>query len=163
VGASLLEGSAVRFVGTATIGTDHVDVPYLEGRGIGFASAPGCNARSVAEYVTAALLELELDLGRSRVGATLGVVGVGNVGSRVAALGGALGMRILVCDPPRAAREPSFRSVALDELVAAADVVTCHVPLEDHGADATRHLIGRERIARLRAGAVVLNTSRGGV
>jgi len=163
VGEALLARSPVRFVGTATIGTDHVDLPWLERRGIFFAAAPGCNARSVAEYVVAALLELELDLSREWRGAVLGVVGVGNVGSRVAALAHVLGLEVLSCDPPRAEREPHFRSSPLDEVVARADVVTMHVPRARGGPHPTHHLLDAGTLGRLRDGAVVINTSRGGV
>jgi erythronate-4-phosphate dehydrogenase len=163
VGEQLLAGSRVRFVGTATIGTDHVDRAWLERAGIAFAFAPGCNARSVAEYVVAALLELEVDLGRRWPGATIGVVGVGNVGSRVVALARVLGLQVLECDPPRAALEPGFHSVPLPTILAEADVLSFHVPLVRTGAHATQHLLDADRIARLRPGALVLNTSRGGV
>jgi len=159
----LLAGSRVRFVGTATIGTDHVDRAYLEQHGVAFAYAPGCNARSVAEYVVAALLELELDLTRSWQGATLGIVGVGNVGSRVAVLARALGMRVLECDPPRAERDPAFGSVPLERVVAEADVITCHVPMTRTGEHVTHHLLDADAIARLRPGVVLFNSSRGGV
>lgn len=163
VGDALLDGSRVRFVGTATIGTDHVDVAALERRGVAFASAPGCNARSVAEYLGAVLLELEHELERDFRVATIGVIGVGNVGSRVADVARALGLRVLQCDPPRAEREPDFASVSLDVLVRAADVLTFHVPLEDVGEHPTRHLLDAERIEQLRPGAVVVNSSRGGI
>jgi erythronate-4-phosphate dehydrogenase len=163
VDEALLAGSRVRFVGTATIGTDHVDRAYLERRAIAFASAPGCNARSVAEYVVAALLELEVDLQRDWRGRTIGVVGVGNVGRRVAQLAAVLGLEVLSCDPPRAALEPEFVSVPLARILAEADVVTIHVPLTRRGEHATHHLLGAAEIARLRPGAVVFNSSRGGV
>ena len=93
----------------------------------------------------------------------LGVIGVGNVGSRVAALAQVLGMKVLMSDPPRAELEPGFVSLAVTEILGAADVVTCHVPLTRTGAHATQHLLDTDGIARLRPGAVVLNTSRGGV
>lgn len=160
----LLAGSTVRFVGTATIGTDHVDLAYLERRGIEFAFAPGCNARSVAEYVAAALLELEEERGREWRGATLGVVGVGNVGRLVVEVGRTLGFTILACDPPRAeaeGREDLF--VPLARVLDEAAVVTLHVPLERHGRHATWHMLGARELERLRDGAVVVNTSRGGV
>jgi len=163
VGEALLADSPVRFVGTATIGTDHVDQAYLAKRGIAFAAAPGCNARSVAEYLVAALLELEVDLGREWPGAILGVVGAGNVGSRVATLARLLGLTVLECDPPRAAREAGFRSTPLAELLARADVISAHVPLERDGAHPTYHLLDAAALGRLRDGAVVINTSRGGV
>lgn len=163
VGDALLDGSRVRFVGTATIGTDHVDRAALERRGITFAAAPGCNARSVAEYVVAVLLELEAELQRDLRGATLGVVGVGNVGSRVAEVAQALGLRVLLCDPPRAEREAGFASVSLGVLVRACDVLSFHVPLERDGAHRTRHLLDAVASQELRPDAIVLNSSRGGV
>lgn len=159
----LLAASAVRFVASATIGTDHVDLDYLERRGTAFAHAPGCNARSVAEYVVAALLELEVDRGRSFGAATIGVVGAGNVGRKVIGMAGALGMRVLVCDPPRAEAEGPEGFVPLARILDEADVVTLHVPLTRTGPHATRHLLGAAEIGRLRPGAVLLNTSRGGV
>lgn len=163
VDESLLAQSRVRFVGTATIGTDHVDLAWLQRRRITFAAAPGCNARSVAEYLVAALLELEVDLARTWSGAVLGVVGVGNVGSRVATLAATLGLEVLACDPPRAEREPGFRSVPLDEVLARADVLTLHVPRVRDGRHATHHLLDAAALDRVRDGAVVINTSRGGV
>jgi len=159
----LLAGSAVRFVGTATIGTDHVDVDLLARGGIAFAYAPGSNARSVAEYVTAALLELEVERGRSWEGAVLGVVGVGHVGTLVVEQAAALGMEVLCCDPPRAEREGDAGFLPLARVLDAADAVTLHTPLAVAGRHATHHLIGARELARLRPGAVVLNTSRGPV
>jgi erythronate-4-phosphate dehydrogenase len=163
VDAALLSGSAVRFVGTATIGTDHVDRDFLVRAGIEFACAPGSNARSVAEYVTAALLELEIELGRSWSGRTLGVVGVGNVGRLVVEQARALGMAVLECDPPRARSEGSAGFVELAELLAAADAVTLHTPLVAEGPDATRRLVAGRELARLHPGAALINTSRGEV
>jgi erythronate-4-phosphate dehydrogenase len=163
VNAELLEGTAVRFVGTATIGVDHVDRVYLERRGIGFASAPGSNANSVAEYVMTALLVLGHRKGFRLEGATLGVVGVGNVGSRVARKAEALGMRVLRNDPPlaRATGDPRFAPIerVLDE----SDVITFHVPLTRSGEDATFHMIDEGLLARMRPGAILFNTSRGAV
>src|SRR5262245_39041681 len=102
VGAPLLEGSRVRFVATATIGVDHVDLDYLQKKGITFASAPGSNSNSVAEWFIASLLTLAERKGFSLYGKTVGVVGVGNVGSKVARNAAALGLRVLLCDPPLA-------------------------------------------------------------
>jgi erythronate-4-phosphate dehydrogenase len=162
VDRELLEGTRVRFVGTATIGTDHVDLSYLRSAGIAFADAAGSNARSVAEYVTAALLHLRgrglLDLEGMRIG----VIGVGHVGSIVARMAGVLGMIPLLNDPPRAAREPAFLSTPLAEL-RAARVITLHVPLTAAGPHPTRHLVDARFLARLPDGAIVINTARGGV
>lgn len=162
VGPALLDGSRVRFVATATIGVDHVDQPYLESRGIGFASAQGSNARSVAEWVLAALSVLARRRGTSLTRQTLGIVGCGNVGGRLATMAEGLGLRVILNDPPLARKtgDPKYRP--LDEL-ADADAVTFHVPLERGGQDPTFHLLGEALLARLKSGATVLNSSRGAV
>ena len=169
VNRELLDSSRVRFVATATIGTDHVDLAYLEEAGIAFASAPGSNARSVAEWVAAALLALEAR-GLARGGrlseAALGIVGVGNVGSRVDTVARALGMTTLLNDPPRRRAEGASGPdtfVSLDEVCGRADIVTFHVPLERGGEDPTFHMIDTELLAGLGRGAAVINASRGRV
>lgn len=162
VDAGLLAGSRVRFVGSATIGTDHVDLEHLRQAGIGFASAAGSNANSVAEYVVCALLELSRRRGRPLAGRRLGVVGVGEVGRRVAGYARALGMQVLVNDPPRARAVGAAGFRPLDEVVAA-DFVTLHVPLTRAGEDPTHHLFDAGRLASLGRDAVLLNTSRGAV
>jgi len=159
---ALLEGSRVRFVGSATIGTDHVDLPYLERRGIRFASAPGSNANSVAEYVVAALLCVAERAGRRLAGASLGVIGVGNVGSRVVAKARALGMNVVMNDPPLQRKTGSADFRPLDEALAC-EFVTLHVPLERGGPDPTWHLVDATVLDRMRRDAVLLNTSRGAV
>ncbi len=160
VDRSLLEGSTVKFVGTATIGTDHVDLTYLASRGIAFASAPGCNSNAVKEYVTAALLELASRNGMTLAGRTIGVVGVGNVGSKIVRVAEALCMRVLQNDPPLARLAEKSKFVTLEEVLAS-DIVTLHVPLTRSGADATYHLMDRERLTRMKAHAIFINTSRG--
>lgn len=164
VDASLLEGSRVRFVGTATIGTDHVDLAYLRDRGIGFASAPGCNANSVGDYVAAALLHLCRETGLSLEGKTLGIVGFGNVGRRVAAKAPALGLKAVKCDPPLAAasdRPEEF--LPLEALLERSDIVTLHVPLARQGAHPTLRLADSAFFARATRPIVLLNTCRGEV
>jgi len=163
VDASLLSGSRVRFVGTATIGTDHVDQDYLGRAGIHFADAAGCNANSVGEYVTAALLDLEASLGTSFVGKNLGVVGVGNVGTKVVEKGRALGLNLLLNDPPRMEREGMTGFVDLDLVLRESDVLTLHTPLVRDGRFPTHHLIGAPELDRMKSSAVLLNTSRGSV
>lgn len=162
----LLEGSRVRFYGTATIGTDHIDIPYLAEAGIPWAAAPGCNANSVAEYVTAALLLLGGRHGFELAGKTLGVVGVGNVGRRVVAKGRALGMRVICNDPPRQ-RDPTDAEAQaftdLDALLAEADVVTFHVPLNREGPDRSVGLADAARLARMKPGTLLINAARGAV
>jgi erythronate-4-phosphate dehydrogenase len=163
VNRELLAGSRVRFVGTATIGTDHMDLPYLEQQGIRWCAAPGCNANSVAEYLVAALLWLGRQRRFSLAGKTMGVIGVGNVGRRVAQKAQALGMRVLLNDPPRARQEGPAGFVELEPLLAEADIVTLHVPLEKGGPDPTWHMAGRSFFDRLRRGAIFVNAARGPV
>ncbi|NQT84941.1 4-phosphoerythronate dehydrogenase, partial [bacterium] len=162
VNASLLEGSRVRFVGTATIGTDHVDEEYLHSRGIAFASAPGSNANSVAEYVVAALLTTARRKNFPLKGKTIGVIGVGNCGSRVAKKAEALGMRVLLNDPPLWRQTGNKRFRPLEELFSA-DILTLHVPLTYEGIDATYHLVDEAFLSKLRPECILMNTSRGPV
>jgi erythronate-4-phosphate dehydrogenase len=162
VGPDLLDGTNVRFVGTATIGYDHVDLAYLQRRGIGFASAPGSNANSVAEYVATALLVWAGRRTSSLKGMTLGVVGVGNVGRRIVRVGEALGMNVLKNDPPLARTRGPQGFSDLDELMRA-DILTLHVPLTKTGIDATYHLFDAERLRKMKPGGVLVNTSRGAV
>ncbi len=158
----LLAGTPVRFVGTCTIGTDHLDLPGLKSAGVSVASAPGCNARGVVEYVLSCLLTLAERTGQPWRGRRVGIIGVGEVGGRLAATLGALGVDCLLCDPPRAERgEPGF--VSLDTLLAQADVLSCHVPLLKQGAHATQHLLDATRLANLKPGTWLINSSRGPV
>lgn len=162
VDKKLLAGSRIKFVGTVSAGTDHIDLRYLKEQKIAFSAAPGSNAESVAEYVIAALLSLHK---RGRINipeATLGVVGVGNVGSRVAMKAKALGMKVLLSDPPkyRTTGDKSFKP--LSHLMGS-DVITIHTPLTFTGKDKTERLFGMERLAGLKHGAVVINTARGGI
>ncbi len=165
VNAELLDGSRVRFVGTATIGTDHIDNEYLADQGIRFAYAPGSNADSVADYITAALLETAAEFDIDLHGRTIGVIGVGNVGSRVVKRAEALGMIPLINDPPLARESGGPEGAAylpLENLLAA-DFITLHVPLTRDGGDATHHLMDEALLSRLKPGAILLNSSRGAV
>lgn len=161
--ASLLTGSKVKAIATATIGFDHIDTEWCESNGIAWSNAPGCNSWSVKQYISSVLVVLAerhgLDLGKL----TLGVVGVGNVGSKVAEVGRALGMRVLLNDPPRARKEGAEAFVGLDRIVAESDIITVHVPLEREGEDATWHLFDQARIGGLRPGQILINSSRGPV
>lgn len=163
VDAALLAGSRVRFVGTVTSGADHVDTDYLAASGIAFASAAGCNAVAVAEYVLAAILLLAERRGFDPSTKTLGVIGVGRIGSIVARWGQALGMRVLRCDPPLQRRQAGGEYVDLAALAAASDLVTLHVPLTRQGPDRTAGMVNAEWLSTLKAGAVLINTSRGEV
>ncbi len=162
VNEALLAGSRVKFVATATIGIEHVDTDWLAAKDIGFASAPGSNANSVAEYVVAALLSLGRTYDFDLAGRSIGVVGVGNVGSRVAQKCDALGMTVKLNDPPLARQtgDPAYRP--LDELHDC-DILTLHKPLTRHGPDKTFHLADAAFFKSLKQGAFFLNTSRGGV
>ena len=162
VNAELLEGSAVKFVGSATAGTDHVDTNYLKHAGIEFAYAPGSNANSVAEYVVAALLSLATRDGFALADKTIGIVGHGEVGSRVAAKCRSLGMRTLINDPPLKDQGTKLDFVELDDLLAA-DILTLHVPLMFEGPFATANLISHEWLNRTsKPKMIILNTARGG-
>ena len=169
VTAELLTGTPVRFVGTATAGTDHVDVEGLKEAGIAFADAPGSNAESVAEYVLAALLALAAEQGKGMEGRTLGVVGCGHVGAQVAWRAEGLGLRVLRNDPPLAedarARGEAHAFVGFDVILAESDIVTVHTPLTRRGESAypTYHLFGLAELAALRPGAWLFNAARGAV
>jgi erythronate-4-phosphate dehydrogenase len=162
VDASLLEGSSVRFVGSATIGFDHVDRDYLQQQGIGFATAPGSNATSAAEYVVSALMVLSEQQGFELAGKTVGIIGCGNVGSRVRQRLSVLGMDCLINDPPLQACGGHDDFVSLDEVLQA-DIVTVHVPLILNGSHPTFHLVDESLLDKLKPGAIFINTSRGGV
>jgi erythronate-4-phosphate dehydrogenase len=162
VDASLLESSRVKFVGTATIGFEHLDTDYLEARKIGFASAPGSNAESVAEYVVAALLEVSARQRRVLEGRSLGIVGAGNVGSRLASRASSLGMEVVLNDPPLQRDKGSGIYRPLEELFGC-DVISIHTPLTFSGPDRTFHLAGRAFFDSLPRGCTFINTSRGPV
>lgn len=159
-GEPLLKDSAVSLVATATIGTDHIDIPWCESHGKEVANAAGCNAPGVAQWVWSALLRGGFDPSRH----TLGVVGKGNVGSIVADWGRRLGCRVIVCDPPRARKGfDDEQYLPLEDLLAEADAVTLHTPLTSEGEDATMHLISERELSLMKPGAILLNAARGPV
>lgn len=159
-GKSLLEGSDVKFIASATIGTDHVDMGYLASQKIAFANAPGCNAGGVMQYVHTALFAVAAEKGIDLKGKTLGVVGVGNTGSKVAALGEYLGFKVLRNDPPKmeAAADKSIYC-PLEYLLENSDIVTMHVPLDS----TTRGMADDDFFSRIAPGAIFINASRGEV
>lgn len=161
VNQALLAHSQVRFVGTCTIGTDHIDLAYLAEQGIGFASAPGCNADAVVDYALSSLLTMSERQGWSLLARKVGIVGVGNVGSRLQQRLQALGVSVLVCDPPRAESEGADAFAALDTLISRCDVLCFHTPLVKTGRHATHHLLNAERINELLPGTILLNAGRG--
>ncbi len=161
--AGLLSGSAVRFIATATAGFDHIDTHYCDEHGIGWSNAPGCNAVAVAQWVSASLARIAVAEGKPLAGRTIGIIGVGHVGSQVARLADALGMKVLLYDPPRAEREGGAIFTDLDTLLAESDIVTLHVPLTREGRHPTYHLADASFVARMRQGAILINACRGAV
>lgn len=161
--AALLEGSSVKVIATATIGFDHIDTSWCEAHGIVWKNAPGCNSWSVKQYMGSVLATLARRHGFDLPEMTLGVVGVGNVGSKVAEIASLFGMKVLLNDPPRARREGPDGFVSLDEIVEKSDIITLHVPLTREGVDATWHLFDEARISRMHDGQILMNSSRGPV
>nr|WP_298110108.1 4-phosphoerythronate dehydrogenase PdxB [uncultured Pseudomonas sp.] len=162
VDRALLHRSPVKFVGTCTIGTDHLDLEYFQQAPIAWSSAPGCNARGVVDYVLGSLLVLAEEQGVELSSRTYGIVGAGQVGGRLLEVLRGLGWRVLVCDPPRHAAEGGD-FVTLEQLVAECDVISLHTPLDRDGAHPTHHLFDAARLAQLKTGAWLINASRGAV
>jgi erythronate-4-phosphate dehydrogenase len=162
VDRNLLQNTPIQFVGTATIGTDHIDTAYLREAGIVYASAAGCNAVAVAEYVLTAIARLAIEKAMTFSNSTIGIVGAGNIGKRVMRMAHAIGMEVLRNDPPlqRLTGSPKYRD--LDALMEA-DFLTLHVPLNMKGVDKTCHLFDNNRLQKLRSDTVLINTSRGPV
>lgn len=162
VDEELLQNTKVKFVGTATIGTDHIDTGYLSSQNIYFADAAGCNADAVAEYVFTSIYYLAVKNNFSLKNKTLGVIGVGNIGSRVSRIAKALGMNVLLNDPPlkRKTNNPDFKD--LPEVLKA-DIITLHVPLNMDGVDKTYHLFDEKIFSSLNDRCVLINASRGEV
>jgi len=162
VDSDLLAGSSVRFVGTATIGFDHVDTEFLLSNNIGFASAPGSNANSAAEYLLAALLSVAKKHKIELQGKSIGIVGVGNVGSKVEKKARALGMKVYLNDPPLQRQTGNTKYLPLEDLVDC-DLITLHTPLTFDGIDKTFHLADERFFKSLKPGCIFINTSRGAV
>ena len=155
---TLLENSSVRFIATATIGTDHIDMEYCKNRSIEIYSAQGCNARGVLQWVSAALRHIAMYDNRCPKDYTLGVVGVGNVGSLVSQYARHWGFRVMECDPPRQEREGG-EFYTIEEIARYCDIITLHTPLDA----TTKHLINSNLICSMRPEAIIINASRGGV
>jgi len=163
VNRELLEGTSVEFVATATAGADHIDTAYLQEAGIAGSASPGCNANAVAEYVLTAIALLAQQQAALLTDRTLGIIGVGQVGSRVAEKAGQFGLRVLRNDPPRALQSPDPELLPLERVLSEADILTLHTPLEAGGAFPTRHLADCRLFEQLKPGAWFLNSSRGAV
>lgn len=169
VNKELLSGTKVKFVGTATIGTNHIDLNYLRENGITFSSAAGCNSNAVKEYVLAAVSYI---FNKHRIDIedkSIGIIGVGNIGTRVAAISESLGLKVIRNDPPLQ-RLPAGQSgetgsdiySALEDALQC-DIITCHVPLNLEGVDKTYHLINEDTLRLIKPGALLINSSRGPV
>lgn len=156
---TLLEGSGVKFIATATIGTDHIDMKWCGSHGIEVCNAAGCNAGAVMQYVFTALYGVCATKSIDLEGRTLGIIGVGHVGSRVEQAARKLGFNVLLCDPPRAAKEGSGGFVTMEELLQNSDIVTMHTPLDA----STKAMAGKDFFGLMRSGAVFINASRGEV
>ncbi len=163
VDQALLEGTSVEFVGTATIGTDHIDEVYLQQNSIGFSNAAGCNAEAASEYVISSLFALSELKGFNPFELKAGIVGCGNVGSRLYQKLTTLGIETLRNDPPLAEKEVNSVYVDLDTIIQQCDFISLHVPLTETGPHATKHLFDKERLMKLRQKCILVNAARGPV
>ncbi|WP_346860532.1 4-phosphoerythronate dehydrogenase PdxB [uncultured Draconibacterium sp.] len=161
--SSLLEGSKVKYIATATIGFDHIDTDYCERAGIKWTNAPGCNAESVNQYVASALFSWSMRKRKDLAGLTIGIVGVGNVGSKVARTCEIIGMKVLLNDPPRERMEGSDKFVSLQTIQKQADIITFHVPLNMSGPDSTFHMANETFLQNLDKKPLIINSCRGEV
>ena len=159
----VLEGSKVRFIASATSGTDHLDFDYCREQGIVCKNAPGCNASSVAQYLASALIQIAETEKKPLHEFTLGIIGVGHVGEQVRQVGEAYGMEVLLNDPPRERQEKSERYISLETLLKQADIVSLHVPLNKSGRDQTLALVDNDFLSKMKSGSWLINTSRGEV
>jgi erythronate-4-phosphate dehydrogenase len=159
----LLRDTKVRFIGTATIGFDHIDTQFCDKKGIFWTNAPGCNSSSVQQYITSALLKISGDNNFNLKNKTLGIIGVGNVGSKVEKIAETLGMRVLLNDPPRVRQEGRKNFLELNSLLSDSDILTVHVPLNQGGDDKTYHLFDENNFSKMKRGAWFINSSRGEV
>jgi len=162
VDENLLQNTNVKFVGTATIGTDHIDNNYLNENNITFADAKGCNADSVAEYVYTALLKIAVDNKLTLKNRSIGIIGVGNIGSRVLKYAEALGLKVYKNDPPKQRAGKGNNYVSLEEALQA-DIITLHVPLNKAGIDKTFHMLDEKKLNNIKNDTIIINSSRGAV
>ncbi len=158
-----LSGSSVKFIATATIGFDHIDTDYCEANGIKWTNAPGCNSKSVEQYIASMIMVLAEEKGWNLSEKCIGVVGVGNVGSKVARICEIFGMKVLLNDPPRERTEGSDKFVSLQTIKEQADIITLHVPLEMKGEDATFHMGNEFFLNSLVRKPILINSCRGEV
>ena len=163
VSEKLLENSAIKFVATATAGTDHVNLEYLTAKEIGFTSAPGCNSDAVGEFVVNALLRLAANKKIDLSGKTIGIIGAGNAGSALKRKACCLGLKCLLNDPPLFDKTSRKDLIPINDLVAKSDIISLHVPLTKNGPHPTYHLIDRKIISAIKPNSIFINTSRGGI
>lgn len=159
----LLNGSSIKLITTATIGYDHIDTKYCEKNNIKWLNAPGCNSGSVKQYITTALLTIAEKEKFKLDEKTIGIIGVGNVGSKIKSAAEALGMKVLLNDPPRQRNESENIFCGLDEIIVNADIITFHVPLNKDGIDKTYHLASDNFFEKLKKNPILINSSRGEV
>ncbi|MDF2417377.1 DUF3410 domain-containing protein [Acinetobacter beijerinckii] len=161
VNHALIDQTAIQFVGSATIGTDHLDIQALEQQNIAWSNAAGCNAQAVAEYVITALLHLDIELLDKNNAFTLAIVGLGNVGRRLAVMAQLLGWTVIGYDP--FVQLDAIENVSLDALLARADAISIHVPLTSTGDHPTLHLFNEATFAAMKDSTIVINSARGSV
>lgn len=161
VNAALIQQTALQFIGSATIGTDHLDISVIEQEGITWSNAAGCNAQAVSEYVITALLHLKPELLHANHNFKLGIIGLGNVGSRLVKMAQLLGWDVIAYDP--FVQLPNVQQCDLDALLQQADAISIHVPLTETGEHPTHHLINAARLACMKPQAVLINSARGPV
>jgi len=159
----LLSGSSVKYIATATIGFDHIDTAWCEANGVKWTNAPGCNSSSVQQYMISALLNLFTSLHLDPSQLTIGIIGVGNVGSKLAFAAETLGMQVLLNDPPRERMEKSTIFTSLDNITHEADIISFHVPLNKDGQDKTLGMAGSSFFSHIKKPVILFNTSRGPV
>jgi erythronate-4-phosphate dehydrogenase len=162
VNETLLKGTKIKFVGTATIGWDHLDISYLKKNNIFYTSAAGCNSDAVAEYIFAAIYDIAGRRDITLKGKKMGIIGAGNIGGKVAQIASTQGLEVILNDPPLARKTGSPLYHPLQELYDS-DILTLHVPLNTEGEDSTYHLFNKDNLKRLNDNIIILNTSRGAV
>jgi erythronate-4-phosphate dehydrogenase len=161
--AELLEGTPVKFIASATIGFDHIDTVYCREKKIEWTNAAGCNSSSVQQYIASAIMRIASESDTDLREMTLGIIGVGNVGSKVEKLARLMGMNVLLNDPPREKKERGINFVSLDRILRESDIISLHVPLNMDGEDKTWHMFDNESIDKIRDGVWLINSSRGEV
>lgn len=159
----LLKGTKVKFIATATIGYDHIDTEYCNKNNVYWTNAPGCNSSSVQQYIASALISFALKKGIDLSKRTLGVIGVGNVGSKIVKLAEILGINVYLCDPPRMRSEGPCQFISLEGILRECDIITFHVPLNLIGEDATYHMADEYFFKKVNKGTIIINSSRGEV